>query len=325
MAVPQEKTSESAQLRFCPVFLGCLQTEHFAPCDLFLKTGDDHYTLFAKEGIPFDLTNRDNLLAYGVPWLYIKNESTPLYFKYMRERLVTVVRDSRIPDKQKAMVVHASCKDILSRVFQDPRANFIEQAHAIVSPTVNLIVSNDNATRYLVQITGHDHSTYVHSTNVGIFSVALAKIFYGKNADCDIQRMGAGFFLHDIGKCKIPLGILNKPGPLTPEEWALMKQHPENGYRMLSETGRMTEEAGVIILQHHEKDDGSGYPKKLTSEMIHPYARICRLADVFEALTSVRPYHKPRSAFKALKEMKEKILVDMDTALFEHFVRLFKR
>jgi HD-GYP domain-containing protein (c-di-GMP phosphodiesterase class II) len=138
-----------------------------------------------------------------------------------------------------------------------------------------------------------------------------------------MQALGAGFFLHDLGKCKIPIEILNKPGMLTDEEREIVNRHVLDGYQMVESSGLMTDEARTIILQHHERDDGRGYPNQKKAEEIHPYARICRLADIYEALTADRPYHSSRSSFEALKFMKEHVVSGPDEQVFAGFVKLF--
>lgn len=138
-----------------------------------------------------------------------------------------------------------------------------------------------------------------------------------------MKSLGPGFFLHDLGKTRIPLNVLYKKGPLDPPEWDIVRRHPGDGHDLLEEEGFLTEESSIIALQHHERDDGQGYPNCLPAREIHPYARICRMADVFEALTSDRPYRQKLKTFDALKLMKEKILTDIDKDLFHHFVRLF--
>ena len=139
----------------------------------------------------------------------------------------------------------------------------------------------------------------------------------------EMESLGAGFFLHDMGKTQVPIEIIQKPGPLTPEERTIINRHPEDGYVLLEEAGVMTETIKVMTLQHHEKDDGTGYPYGLKAGDIHPLARICRLVDVYEAITAKRPYHEPRTTFEALRLMQEHLLTDMDKHLFDTFVRLF--
>jgi putative nucleotidyltransferase with HDIG domain len=309
--------------QFLPVALATLEFERAAPCDLYRCVRDDQYVFFAKKGVLFDSTMRDRVIASGADLLYIREEESALYHSYLKETLVSIVNDPAVSSDKKAAAVHIACLQTLQRTFEEPRAIFLGQACEILEPTVNLIISDDQATKHLIHLTTYDHSTYVHSTNVGIFSIALARILFGGDSQHDMQALGAGFFLHDLGKCKIPIEILNKPGLLSDEERDIVRRHVLDGYEMVENSGLMTDEARTIILQHHERDDGRGYPNQKSAEEIHPYARICRLADIYEALTSDRPYHNSRSSFEALKFMKEHVVSGPDEQLFAGFVKLF--
>lgn len=305
-----------------PIDISCLYPESFAPCDLYKRVDDGEFVFFAKKSIPFDRVVKENLSDNGTRVLYIHNDDIDHYHNYITNELTNLVKNPTIKSEKKAEAVYSSCKLIMKKAFDDPRSTFINQTMSVVMPTVDLIIANDQATKHLVKLTAHDNRTYVHSTNVGIFSIALARIFLGTGNTHDMHRLGLGFFLHDLGKCKIPLEILNKPGAFTPEERTIMNRHPEEGVKLLKESGYATEEAEIIILQHHERDDGKGYPYGLIGKEIHPYARICRLADVYEALTSDRPYHKKHTTFEALKLIQE-ILGDLDQNLIRCFIRLF--
>lgn len=304
------------------VDISYLYPESCAPCDLYKKTVQGEFVFFAQKNTPIIDRVKETLDETLTRTLYIQKDDVDHYFDYVNNELKQLVTNPAVQPEKKAEAVYSSCKTILSKVFEDPRATFINQACETITPTVDLIISNRQATKHLVALTAHDHSTYVHSTNVGIFSIALARIFFGDSAGHDMQKLGMGFFLHDLGKCRIPLAILNKPGPLTPEERQVINQHPEAGYQLLHESGRATEEAQIIALQHHERDDGKGYPFGLHGNDIHPYARICRLADVYEALTCNRPYHKQRTTFEALKIIQEN-MSDLDRELLRCFVQLF--
>ena len=122
---------------------------------------------------------------------------------------------------------------------------------------------------------------------------------------------------------KIPPHILNKKGPLSYVGWEIMKNHPEKGYKILDKFGEVSKEIGIIVLQHHERHDGKGYPGGLKEDQIHLYAKICMIADVFDALTSYRPYKEKFSTFDALKIMKHEMRENFDPEFFEKFVRLF--
>lgn len=321
--VPEVQKGTDGQLLY-PIGMDCLFPELLAPCDLYRRLRGGEFVFFAREGIPFPHDVKARLREYGTDQLFIQEQDVSRFFNYIREVLTHIVKDPATSSMRKAEAVHAACRETMKRAFDEPRATFLRQAHEVITPTVDLIVRDDNATRCLIRLTAYDHCTYVHSTNVGIFGMALARIMFGHSAKHDMNRLGAGFFLHDLGKCKIPIEILNKPGSLDEAERAVVQRHPGDGYQMLQEGGFLTNEAEILTLQHHERDDGQGYPFGLSRKDIHPYARICRLADVYEALTSERPYHKRRSTFEALKLMQETILTDVDREMMVKFISLFK-
>ncbi len=293
------------------------------PCDLFRRLDTGDFALLMGKGAELGERGIGRIRALGLTHLYIRQEDAPALFLALRETLGALVRDPAIPSEAKAELVHAVCREALRRVFADPRAAFIEQAGEVLVPTIDLILEDDGAARQMVRLTAYDHATYVHSTNVGIFSLALGRIFLGRFSVEELRRAGAGFFLHDLGKCLIPLEILNKPGPLTAAERLVVERHPQDGLKILEGSTLLSEEAATILLQHHERDDGSGYPFGLKGGDIHPFARICRLADVYEALTSHRPYHQRHTTFEALKVMKERAMSDADPDLLRRFIGLF--
>lgn len=237
--------------------------------------------------------------------------------------LIEAIHDKSLPPTIKSKLVYESSKVLVERLFEDPKAENIREAKKGISEIVDLIISDDRTSKELLKITDYDYDTYTHSVNVGVFSVMLAKsIFKGSNSH-NMDELGAGFFLHDIGKVRIDSAIINKPGKLTDDEMRTMRTHPYQGYNILKEARQLTEEIGVIVMQHHEREDGSGYPRRLKEDSIHTYSRICCIADVYEALTGKRPYKQPIDTFDALKLMKNEMLNHFHQELFEKFVLLF--
>jgi HD-GYP domain-containing protein (c-di-GMP phosphodiesterase class II) len=129
--------------------------------------------------------------------------------------------------------------------------------------------------------------------------------------------------VHDLGKVGIPDRILFKPGPLNEEEWAVMCQHAEKGYRIAQATSDL---AGIadLILKHHERWDGKGYPFGLAGEEIPIECRILAIADSFDAMTNDRPYKKAISAQEALEELKRCAGSQFDPRLVEHFLEIMR-
>jgi len=129
--------------------------------------------------------------------------------------------------------------------------------------------------------------------------------------------------MHDVGKTRISTDILNKKGKLTKEEFEEIKKHPELGIEVLDETGTDFKEERIITLQHHENDDGSGYPYGLKKDEITLSGKIARIIDVYDALTTKRSYADAIRPFAALAEMKEKMSNCFDKELFIAFIRFF--
>jgi len=151
----------------------------------------------------------------------------------------------------------------------------------------------------------------------------LAKELFKKSDAHDMHELGAAFFLHDIGKVRVDPAITKKPGKLTEQEMIQMRTHAAVGYDILSEAKNITEECKIIVTQHHEREDGTGYPLGLKGGEIHTYGRICCIADVFDALTAERTYKQRLNTFYALKLMKKKMLNHFQREMFEKFVLLF--
>ncbi len=139
--------------------------------------------------------------------------------------------------------------------------------------------------------------------------------------DEDLKPFCTGMLLHDVGKTKISTDILNKKGKFTEEEFAIVKKHPEWGVEILKETGNGFTDEYTITLQHHENYDGSGYPHGIQKDEIHRCGKIARIIDVYDALTTNRPYAQAIRPFAALVEMKEKMSNCFDRELLKEFIR----
>lgn len=238
--------------------------------------------------------------------------------------LQEAIHDKKLAPQEKAQAVHQHSVVMIHRLMDAPTTENIREAKKGVAEIVDMILADDKTNQHLLNITSHDYSTYVHSVNVGLLGVSLSKALFKKSHAHNMHELGAGFFLHDLGKVKININIINKPAVLTDEEIREMRLHPQLGYEMLNETHQMTEECKKIVLQHHERYDGAGYPLRLKGDDIHIYGRICSLADVYDALNSDRPYRAGIRSFEALNVMKVEMLAHFQKDLFEQFVLLFK-
>ncbi|GAX88533.1 HD-GYP domain-containing protein [Effusibacillus lacus] len=174
---------------------------------------------------------------------------------------------------------------------------------------------------HLSKIYTSSNYLYTHSVNVGIYSAALG-MAVGLNRN-QLIELGIGAMLHDIGKTMVPLEILEKPGALTPAEFSEIKKHPTYGYDILREFPDIPLLSAHCALQHHERIDGSGYPRGLKDNEIHLYGKIVGLADVYDALISNRSYRKgylPHEALDIIFASTDKYDMDLMTKFRNHIV-----
>ncbi len=165
-----------------------------------------------------------------------------------------------------------------------------------------------------------DVETFGHSRTVAKYSQVLTKIL-GINDPETLNNIKKGALLHDVGKIAIPDSILKKPTTLTSSEWDKIKLHPSLGYGLIKEI-KLVQEIGNIILYHHERFDGNGYPNNLEKHKIPEEARIFALADALDAITSYRPYRKERSFNFAREEIKRNSGTQFDPEVVKAFCSL---
>jgi len=244
--------------------------------------------------------------------------------KVSPDELITTIRDVSLTPEKKSIVVRQHSITMMKSLLENPTAQNMKEAQKGISEVVNLILTDDDTLHYLLDITSHDFYTYTHSVSVGVLAIALAKSLFKDSTNHDMRALGMGFFLHDVGKVGIDPSLITKPGKLTSTEMQEMRRHPALGFKLLHETRQLTEESKTIVLQHHERFDGGGYPKGLRGSEIHIYGRICSIADVYDALTSDRPYRKKLPPYEALKIMYNEMIQHFQRDLFQQFVLMFK-
>ena len=199
------------------------------------------------------------------------------------------------------------CQDSKAQVvalFNDARLGRAIQPEAVM-PMVEEI--NESVSRHpdallsVVRLKNHDEYTYMHSVAVCALMVALGRRL-GLPEE-QIRDAGAAGMLHDLGKAAMPLNVLNKPGALSDDEFKIMKAHPVRGHEMLKMSGGASEAVLDVALHHHEKFDGSGYPHNLKGDDISLMARMGAVCDVYDAITSNRPYKKAWGPAESLQRM----------------------
>jgi putative nucleotidyltransferase with HDIG domain len=224
---------------------------------------------------------------------------------------------------ERAQRVLAQAKKEVSVLFQEARLGKVvstEHLGALVDDISDSVLRNPNALISLARLKTRDDYTYLHSVAVAALATGLARQL--QLSTDEIREAALAGLLHDLGKAAIPLDILNKPGRLTDEEFGQVKAHPRAGYDMLVEAGVDSAMALEVCLHHHEKVDGSGYPDRLKGDAISLYAKMGAVCDVYDAITSDRPYkagwHPAESIRRMAQWAKEG---HFDERVFQAFVK----
>lgn len=194
---------------------------------------------------------------------------------------------------------------------------------ARVTQATNSIISRINENRDIVNCINEmrltDEYLYNHSVNVSLLSMLIGK--WLKYDYKKIKGLVTAGFLHDVGKSRISMDILNKPGPLSKEEYEEIKKHPAHSYKIAETMPDLTEDSLKGILMHHEREDGSGYPFKLKSEQIHEFAKIIAVADIYDAMTSNRVYRSMVCPFDVIESMEKDNFGTLDHQVVSVFLK----
>lgn len=259
--------------------------------------------------------------------LYVPEDQRRIYLR----SLIKTEAD----DVKKTTVIKEAALEYLHNIFDKDKefstellSKNIEGCRDVVESMVDVLDHHniDSLRNLIGNLSFHDFYTYDHSINVSMYCIQIYKAINPKATRKELTHAGLGGLLHDLGKIKIPTHILNNPGGLTNEEYAQIKQHPDfgldllvNGHCEVSEDIDLKIVARVVH-EHHENFDGTGYPNKLKGkDEIHLLARVCTIADFFDAITTKRSYSEVLSIPDAMNTMRKFRGTKLDPTIFDIF------
>ncbi len=288
--------------------------DEFGDLESLLKSGIKEVWINTDKGLDTDE------IVVGKTLADIEKETEKLLREaaHAKRRLKSTLHEE-IKEAQK---ICSKSKQAVISMFNDARmgkAIDVEQAQELVEEISASVFRQPHSLISLARLKSADEYTYMHSVAVCALMIALARQL-GMSDDL-VRESGMAGLLHDLGKIGIPNKILNKPGKLTDAEFTTIKAHPQIGADILMNNSLASPLVLDVILHHHEKVDGSGYPHRLSGDNISLFAKMGAVCDVYDAITSNRPYKKGWSPAESIRKMAEWSKGHFDEAVFQSFVK----
>lgn len=303
------------------ISLATLQPTEAVVWDLYiLPQESDQQILYRARGYPLEAADLERLQKSGVSKLYIPREARAEYQEYLRSNLEPWLENSGVPPVQRMETLNQVIRGVLHDAFrQQDTEKVVHHSNDFGRHTAAFLEAEPIRFDDLVKVLQHDYTTFTHSANVCYYSVLLAKACGVEGAQ--LAEFATGALLHDLGKLDINEGLLTKENRLSEAERREIQKHPTLGFRRLCRQPGLTAEQLMMVYQHHERLDGGGYPVGLCGDEIHPWAKLCSVVDVFDALTSDRPYRVALSHEVAIQALER----DVNTAFDAEMLSCWKR
>jgi HD-GYP domain-containing protein (c-di-GMP phosphodiesterase class II) len=221
------------------------------------------------------------------------------------KKIRAVAADDEDDDQNPRKVYHKALK-VVDQIFTDVRMGEIpssEEAINVVKNMAQLTMTEPHAMMALSMLKDYDNYTFTHSVNVSVLALAVGRAC--SLSDEELKTLGLGGLLHDLGKLRIDVDIITKPGRLTDAEFEAIKEHPGFGADIIKEMEDVTPEVMQIVLGHHLRYDRSGYPADASGDIASPLVEMTAIADAYDAMTTLRSYQRPFTPRKAIARLKE--------------------
>jgi HD-GYP domain-containing protein (c-di-GMP phosphodiesterase class II) len=306
---------------FVPVRANALHSTGEVAVDLFVQyeTGNEP-VLYCKAGSRPDRQKLTELIDSGVANLYVREADFNTFSNGVYESLERILKDESLPPTEKFGALQLAVAVVMDQTLRlVDCSKFCTLAQEVGDNIVDLFGERDILPRELFKIARHDFNMFSHLTNVASYCVLLAG-HLGITDQEEQRKIAAAAVLHDVGKRFIPAKILTKVPPLSPQERELVESHPQRGYEELCERQDLDYGQLMMVYQHHEHMDGTGYPVRLTKDEIHPWARMLAVVDVFDTMTARRPDRRVASPTRVLEYQTQMAGTHFDREVVECWV-----
>ncbi|TWU22619.1 HD-GYP domain-containing protein [Bythopirellula polymerisocia] len=324
----EEKTSRTAnpaQRKFICIPISVFQVNQNSQVDLYLKIeGNQSPVLYRSAAIPISSRDIEELRRNGHRALCVASSDFSRLDRALNESLHEVLANQEIPPAERFAILQTAAAMEMDIAFHMIKCDrIVTMSQRIAKHITSLLNGEHLVPQQLFAVVQHDYYTYTHVINVAGFATLLADLLGFSDPKLK-EQITIGALLHDIGKRFIPSSVLCKENKLTEEEWQLIKSHPQRGFEDLCERIDLTQEQLLMVYEHHERFDGKGYPVGLVGEEIHTWARLLAVVDVFDAVTSARPYRKPMSLSQSLNYLESNSGSHFDPEMVQCWVSAMK-
>lgn len=302
-----------------------IKPESYVPFNVFRKARNN-YALILEEGdiFPKNLPSLISSQHGNQQSVYVHEEDKRKYYSYLENFLRDITQDKKVSLKDKSTFLYDVSANTINSLFERPESReIVEHTKTLVTNIIDVILTHDDSVKNMMEIGSHDYYTYTHSVDVAVFSIGFANhLNYSYQ---NISDIGYAAMMHDIGKSRIPIDIINKKERLSEEEFKIMKNHPIYSYEILQNHGEINDDILKAVRNHHEKASGNGYPDKLIAPRTHEFAKVIAIVDIFSALTTRRSYKLALTSFNALQLIKNDMISDIDKNLFLEFIKFMAK
>ena len=287
-------------------------------------TQNDGGVLFRNSDTELPQPDFDRLQVSGVTHLLVECDDLARHEAELEKNLSSLLRNPRMDPVQKAVCVrHFGMRVAHDLASGQEVADHVERANNLLDAIVENVLSNKAACESLLSMCGHHQSTASHMFAVSTLAILLGNEIFGNDA-ARLRHLGLAGMLHDLGKKSVPADVLLKSTPLTPDEMDLLRHHPIESVRLLGDESTVPGDVRLMVLQHHERFDGTGYPLGIAGPDLLIESRILTIVDSFHAMIGRRDYRRPLSPARAIDLMRHHAGKQFDPALFSHWERMVR-
>jgi len=300
---------------YFPISVESIQSAEIA-FDLYIKH-NRNIILYRSSGESHEIKPCAHLREQGITYFYVPIAQHSDFQRTMCEQMTNAFGNAAIGRDVRTDIVRGTCSRMIDDFMQNPSLPGIGDSLRSIASQFSEWCSRERAEfEYLLDMSEHDFYTTTHMVNVGIGCTLLGAEILGEDNEL-VQHLTLGGLIHDVGKCGVPAGVLNKEGKLTDDEWALIRDHPLIGAEVLQSQSGISDLEIDMTLNHHERLDGRGYPNGISGDQISFPARVCSIVDVYDALTSARPYRSAIPPRAVLVMMREDVGTAFDPNVFD--------